>query len=245
MAAVANRTRYKIAGALVGGLFLTLAAAWLPMLIDWLVKLDLPASVAVDAGYGIFFVLAALVSYALVTELIRAKAVMKRCDEVLDTSDTAKLHDRQLFHSLASKEILLCKRNGWPVSMIALHIQPMKGNAPAGGDVSDKIRDLVLEEFKRVMRASDVAGSFTRNEYLIFLPNCAAENGEEIARRIMKRLASRHITLDGQTTYGLACRMGVASLDPATAEIKRLMRHALEALERAKEREPGTIEGAS
>jgi diguanylate cyclase (GGDEF)-like protein len=242
MAVGTDKKRYKIAGALIGGIFLTAAAAWLPVLVDWLVALNLPASVAVDAAYGIFFILAALVSYAFVTELIRARAQIKRCDEVLDTSDTAKLHDKQLFHSLATKQILLCKRSGWPVSMIALYIQPMKGHVTAGRDVSDKIRDIVLEELKQVMRASDLAGSFTRNEYLIFLPNCGAKNVEEIARRVMTRIARRHITLDDETTYTLVCKLGVASLEPNAADMKRLMRRAFEALDRAKDKEHNVVE---
>ncbi|WP_456450402.1 GGDEF domain-containing protein [Hydrogenimonas sp.] len=242
MAAGTNKTRYKIVGALVGGLFLTAAAAWLPVLVDWLVALNLPASVAVDAAYGIFFILAALVSYAFVTELIRARAQIRRCDEVLDTSDTAKLHDKQLFHSLATKQILLAKRSGWPVSLIALYVQPMKGHVPAGKDVSDKIRDVVLEELRRVMRASDLAGSFTRNEYLIFLPNCPAKNVEEIAQRVMTRIASRHVTLDDETTYRLDCKLGVTSLEPDVVDLKRLMRRAFEALDRAKEKEHNVVE---
>ncbi|WP_353661179.1 diguanylate cyclase [Hydrogenimonas sp. SS33] len=238
----ANKTRYKILGALIGGLFLTAAAAWLPMLINWLVEMDLPASIAVDAAYGLFFILAALVSYAFVTELIRARIQIRRCDEVLNTPDTAQLHDRQLFYSLAKKEILLAKRHGWPVSMIAIFIQPMKGPNMAGEkDVSVQIRDIVLEELKRVMRASDLAGSFTKNEYLLFLPNCSAENVEVIAQRIMKRIESKKIIVDDTTTYHLDCKCGVASLAPEVAEIKRLARRALEALDKAKEKQDSGI----
>jgi len=236
-----NRKRYKILGALIGGLFLTAAAAWLPVLIDWLVRLDLPASVAVDAGYGIFFILAALVSYAFVTELIRARLQTKRCSEVLETSDATKLHDKQLFHTLAKKQILLAKRSGWPVGLVALYIQPMKGKVPPLKDVSAQIRDIVLEELKRVLRASDVVGSFTKNEYLIFLSNCPAKNAEEIARRILTRIASRHITLDDHT-YSLECKLGVTALEPNVADMNRLMRRAFEALDKAKEKDLNAIE---
>jgi len=238
-----NKTRYKILGALIGGLFLTAAAAWLPMLIDWLVGMDLPVSLAVDAAYGLFFILAALVSYAFVTELIRARIQIRRCDEVLNTPDTAQLHDKQLFYSLAKKEILLAKRHRWPVSMIAIFIQPMKGpNSVGEKDVSVEIRDIVLAELKRVMRASDLAGSFTKNEYLLFLPNCSAGDVEKIAQRILTRIESKKIIVDDSTTYHLDCKCGVASLSPEVAEIKRLVKRALEALDKAKGKEESGIE---
>jgi diguanylate cyclase (GGDEF)-like protein len=236
-----NKKRYKLLAALVGGLALTAAAAWLPVLIDWLIRLDLPASVAVDAGYGIFFILAALVSYAFVTELIRARLQTKRCAEILETSDATKMHDKQLFHSLVKKQILLAKRSGWPVAMIALYIQPMKGKVPALKDVSAQIRDIVIEELKSVLRASDVVGSFTKNEYLIFLSNCPAKNAEEIAHRVMSRIASRHITLEGQT-YSLECKLGVAALESNVADINRLVKRVFEMLDKARERELNAVE---
>ncbi|WP_457597677.1 GGDEF domain-containing protein [Hydrogenimonas sp.] len=241
MAKVGVKTGYRIAAALAGGLFLTAAAAWLPMLADWLVGLNLPASVAVDAAYGIFFILAALVSYALVTELVRARYLTRRCDEVLETTDTARMYDRRFFYSVVEKEILLARRSGWPVSLLALEVVPMKGNSPAGSEVSDKARDAVVAEIRKVMRASDVVGSFTRNEYLLFLPNCPAERVQEVARRLGRRIGSLHITLDG-VTYGFLCRAGVASLSPSAAEAKRLIKRAQEALDRAKGRDSGAVD---
>ncbi len=238
-----DKGRYKIVGALIGGIFLTAAAAWLPVLIDGLIAMNLPASVAINAAYGIFFVLAALVSYAFVTELIRARILKRRCEEVLNTPDTAQLHDKQLFHNLAKKEILLAKRHGWPVSMIAIYLQPMKGqHTVADQDVSVQIRDIVLKELKEVMRCSDLVGSFTRNEYLLFLPDCSAQNLEQIAERVMKRLSNKKIIVDDQTTYHLRCQMGLASLEPGVAEIQRLVDRALEALDRAKRKEQNAIE---
>ena len=238
-----DKRRYKIVGALVGGIFLTAAAAWLPMMIDTLIAMNLPASVAVNAAYGIFFILAALVSYAFVTELIRARILKRRCSEVLDTTDAARLHDRQLFHSLAKKEILLAKRHGWPVSMIAIFLLPMKGQIPAADqDASVRIRDMVLKELKKVMRCSDLAGSFTRDEYLLFLPDCSAQNLQQIAERVMKRLSNKKIIIDDQTTYHLRCQMGLASLEPGAADIHRLTDRALEALDRAKEKDENAIE---
>ena len=238
-----DKRRYKIVGALVGGIFLTAAAAWLPVLIDTLIALNLPASVAVNAAYGIFFILAALVSYAFVTELIRARILKRRCDEVLNTPDTTQLHDKQLFYSLAKKEIQLARRHRWPVSMVAIFVQPMKGaHTVADQDVSVQIRDIVLKELKEVMRCSDLAGSFTRNEYLLFLPDCSAENLRQIAERVMKRLSNKKIIVDDQTTYHLRCQMGLASLEPEVAEIQRLIDRALEALDRAKKKNQNAIE---
>ncbi len=236
------KKRYKILSAIGGGLFLTAAAAWLPVSADWMVRLGVPASVALDAAYGLFFLLAALVSYVFVTEIVRARLQTRRCDEVLETSQATQLHDKQLFHTLAQKEIQLAKRSDWPVSMIALFVQPMKNHVTADKDVSLQIRDIVLAELGEVMRKSDLAGSFTKNEYLIFLPNCPAANVEEIVRRIMKRVANKKIIVDEKITYHLVCKFGVASLESKAADLNRLKSRAFKALDRAKEEENNAIE---
>ena len=126
--------------------------------------------------------------------------------------------------------------------MVAIYIQPMKGHITADKDVSVQIRDIVLDELGSVLRGSDMTGSFTKNEYLVFLPNCSAEHVDEIAQRIMVRIANKKIIVDDNTTYHLECKIGIASLEPSAAELKRLANRALEALDRAKEKENNVIE---
>ncbi|BDY13490.1 GGDEF domain-containing protein [Hydrogenimonas cancrithermarum] len=235
-----QRRRYKILGALLGAIFLTSAAAWLPVLTEWLERFDLTASEAGRLAYAIFFVLAAVVSYAFVTELIRARMQIKRCDEVLNTSAAMEMHDKQLFHTMGKKQILLAKRNGWPVSMIALYLHPMQGNK-AAGDISLQIKEMVLEELEKVMRGSDLAGSFAKNEYLIFLQNCSESQSKEIAKRIKKRFSDKRVEVDGKL-YRIECKCGVTTLDAGAAELKRLMERAFDVLERAKEKTGNVIE---
>ncbi len=235
---VANRSRYKIVGGLLGGLFLTSAAAWLPLLIGFLQTQGFEASNAKVIAYAIFFLLAAAVSYLFVAELIKARIQKKRCDEILNTSMVFELHDKQLFHTMGKKQIYLAKRNGWSVSMVALFIQPV--NRQKGiPDISAQIKDIVINELEKVTRCSDQVGSFAKNEYLIFLQNCKAENAKEIAERFKKQLADRYVTVDDKV-YKLECKCGIASLEPGSAELKRLMERAYEAMDKATEK-PGSV----
>ncbi|BBG65105.1 hypothetical protein NNO_0402 [Hydrogenimonas sp.] len=239
---LANRRRYKILGGLLGGLFLTSAAAWLPVLTGFLQNQGLAPENAKAAAYAIFFLIAASFSYLFVTELIKARIQKRRCDEILNTSMLFELHDKQLFHTMGKKQVYLAKRNGWSVSMIALLIQPakrMKGDS----DISSHIKDIVISELEKATRCSDQVGSFAKNEYLIFLQNCSAENAKEIALRFKKQLAERYVTVDGKV-YKLEFKCGIASLDPASAELKRLMERAYEAMDRAVEKPGSTIETA-
>ncbi|WP_457594169.1 GGDEF domain-containing protein [Hydrogenimonas sp.] len=235
---VENRSRYKLLGGLIGGLFLTSAAAWLPMLTGFLETQGFVASSAKVIAYTIFFLLAAAVSYLFVAELIKARIQKKRCDEILNTSMVFELHDKQLFHTMGKKQTFLAKRNGWSVSMVALFIQPVnrKKGVP---DISSEIKDIVISEIEKVTRCSDQVGSFAKNEYLIFLQNCKAEDAKEIARRFKKQLADRYVTVD-EKVYKLECKCGIASLEPGSAELKRLMERAYEAMDRATEK-PGSV----
>jgi len=237
---VTNRSRYKILGGLLGGLFLTGAAAWMPMLTEFLESYDFAPDKAEIITYIIFFIISAAVSYMFVTELIKARIQKKRCDEILNTSMVFELHDKQLFFTMGKKQTYLAKRNGWNVSMVALYIQPV--NRQKGvPDISSQIKDIVVNELEKVTRCSDHVGSFAKNEYLIFLQNCNGENAKEIAKRFKKRLSDRYVSI-GEKVYKLECKCGIASLEPGVAEFKRLAELAYEAMDKAAEKSGSVIE---
>ncbi len=235
---VANRGRYKILGGLLGGIFLTSAAAWLPMLAELLEAGGFKHEDAKIAAYAIFFLVAAAVSYLFVTELIKARIQKRRCDEVLNTSMLFELHDKQMFHTMGKKQIDLAKRNGWDVSMAAIYIQPVNRRKGVP-DLSSHIKEIVVKELERATRCSDQVGSFAKNEYLVFLQNCNMENAKEIALRFKKRLSDRYVNVDDKV-YKLECKCGLSTLGPSTADLKRLMECAYEAMDRAAER-PGSV----
>ncbi|WP_300362973.1 diguanylate cyclase [Hydrogenimonas sp.] len=241
MSNVVNSGRYKILGALLGGIVLTSAAAWLPLLQKELEAYNIPYVSATTATYGLFFLIAFVVSYLFVTELIKARIQTQRCNDVLNPSASFELHDKQLFHSMGKKQILMAKRNEWPVSMIALFIQAMKGPKPAPEDVSKKLKEIVVEELEAMMRGSDLAGSFAKNEYLLLFPNCPSEQVKDIAERILKHLSEKRIPIDGEE-YRLECKCGIASFEPSALDFKRLMERAFEALDRIKGKRGDRIE---
>lgn len=233
MSNVVNSGRYKILGALLGGIVLTSAAAWLPLLQRELEKYSIPYVSATTATYGLFFLIASVVSYLFVTELLKARIKSRRCDEVLSPSAAFELHDKQLFYSMGRKQILMSKRNEWPVSMIAMYVQAMKGAKTAPEDVSTPLKEIVVSELEAMMRGSDLAGSFAKNEYLILLPDCSTEQVREIAERIMKHLSEKTVPID-EEEYRLECKCGIASFEPNALDFKRLTERALEALDRIK-----------
>ncbi len=235
---VANRGRYKVLGGLLGGLFITSAAAWLPILADFLQAGGFKPADAKIAAYAIFFFVAAAVSYLFMTELIKARIQKRRCDEVLNTSMLFELHDKQMFHTMGKKQIYLAKRNGWDVSMVAIFIQPANRHKGVP-DISAHIKDIVVKELEKATRCSDQVGSFAKNEYLVFLQNCNMENAKEIALRFKKRLSDRYVTVDDKV-YKLECKCGISTLKPSSADLKRLMEYAYEAMDRAAER-PGSV----
>ncbi len=241
MAEIANSGRYKIFGALVGGILLTSAAAWLPYMIEELEKLHLSHQVAMETAYGIFFLIAFIVSYIFVRELIKARLQINRCHDVLNTNVAFELHDKQLFHTMGKKQMLMAKRNEWPVSMVALYIKAMKGPKMAPPEISKNIKEIIVEELHSMLRGSDLAGSFAKNEYLILLPNCSLEHAKEIVQRILERLSSKEITLDDET-YRLECKCGISSFGPGIADFKRLMARALEAVDRIRAKRGNVIE---
>ncbi|WP_456449645.1 GGDEF domain-containing protein [Hydrogenimonas sp.] len=228
---MATLGRYKILWALMGGVLLTSAAAWLPILIEELGRFGLPHTWAAETAYGLFFIVAAGVSYVFVRELIKAKLQTERCGEVLHPSTAFELHDKQLFHSMAQKQILLAKRNKWPVCMAALYLQPISESGSR--DVSREVKELAVKEFETTVRGSDLVVSFTRNEYLMFFPNCTLEKGKEVIDRIYRRLADKEMTI-GDKVYRIECKCGLTSMKPDAVDLKALSERAFRALDRIK-----------
>jgi len=236
---VANRKRYKILGGLIGGLFITSAVAWMPLLMNLLEQMGYSHPKSEIISYAILFLVSAMVSYLFVTELIKARIQKRRCDEILDTSMIFELHNKQFFYTMLKKQIYLAKRNRWSVSMIAFYIEPINRHKSKRVDISSQIKEIVVNELERYARCSDQVGSFAKNEYLVFLQNCSKDNAVRIAERFKERLSSRYVTIEGNT-YKLECKCGVASLEPAAAEAKRLVELAYEAMDKAAEK-PGSV----
>ncbi|WP_201353925.1 GGDEF domain-containing protein [Hydrogenimonas urashimensis] len=241
MADIANSGRYKILGALLGGIVLTSAAIWLPVLEKEMEAYGLARIMGVNTAYALFFLIAFVVSYVFIKEWIRAKVQIQRCDEVLNPSSAFELHDKQLFFRMGHKEILMARRNEWPVSMIAMYVGAGKGRRRVSQEMGKKIKEIVVKELDSLLRGSDLAGSFSKNEYLLLLPDCSLEHAKEIAERIGSHLSRKEIDIE-EEKYTLGCQCGLASLEPVAADLKRLMERSLNALDRIRGKSGNLIE---
>jgi len=115
-------------------------------------------------------------------------------------------------HFLDEIEIELgrAKRNGLPVSLLALDIDHFKAvNDQYGHQAGDAVLKVFVEEIKGTLRPHDVLGRVGGEEFMVLLPDTSHEAAAVLAERIRNRVESMLIPFDG-TTMGVTVSIGVA-----------------------------------
>ena len=95
------------------------------------------------------------------------------------------MFNRRYIMQRLEEEITRCKRQGNPLTVIAIDLDCFKHiNDEHGHAVGDRILMIFGEQLKRATRGSDVAARYGGDEFLAILPDCNIEQ----VRRVLNRL---------------------------------------------------------
>ena len=102
------------------------------------------------------------------------------------------------------------KRNGLPVSLLALDIDLFKAvNDQYGHQAGDAMLKAFVEAITGTLRPHDVLGRVGGEEFMVLLPDTSHEAAAVLAERIRSRVESMLLPFDG-TTLGVTVSVGVA-----------------------------------
>ena len=102
---------------------------------------------------------------------------------------TNMFNRRYILHRL-EEELARCRRNGRPLTVIALDLDCFKRiNDEYGHAVGDCVLKLFGEQLQRATRGSDVVARYGGDEFIAILPDCALEQ----IRYVLDRLDGLHV----------------------------------------------------
>jgi diguanylate cyclase (GGDEF)-like protein len=126
------------------------------------------------------------------------------------------------------------KRNGLPVSLLALDIDHFKHvNDTWGHQVGDQVlRDLVLN-VKKTMRPHDILGRIGGEEFMVLLPDTPQAAAATLAERIRKQVEGMVVT-HPQGALNITVSIGVAEFGKDGEAADQVIKAADDRLYRAK-----------
>jgi diguanylate cyclase (GGDEF)-like protein len=135
---------------------------------------------------------------------------------------------------LLERELSRCGRVNGELSIALVDIDHFKSvNDRFGHAGGDLVLVEVVRRLQRALRPYDTIGRYGGEEFLVIMPNCAAEAAYTVAERLRQELAA-HPILVGETELPITASFGVASVRGAALSGDALTRNADTALYEAK-----------
>ena len=155
--------------------------------------------------------------------------------ELSITDSLTGLYNRKHLMEVLAKEVARAERYQRPLALLMIDIDHFKVyNDTCGHLAGDEVLRTIAAIFRGSIRGSDCAGRYGGEEFLIILPETAADGAGRIADRIRSRMAEQDFPAGSQTVK-ITISGGVASFPSHGRKPESLLRSADAALYRAKE----------
>lgn len=150
------------------------------------------------------------------------------------TDDLTGLYNRRSFFEQAEREFRRAQRSRQPLSALILDVDYFKQvNDQYGHLVGDAVLRTVGQRLKKALREADILGRYGGEEFSILLPEADIESAVEVAERLHASVAGEPIETEAGP-LSIQMSIGVATLDEHTSSLQTLIKHADQAMYRAK-----------
>jgi diguanylate cyclase (GGDEF)-like protein len=216
----------------------TLSARYLPDL-DWYLIVEQDQTQALEAarlglfgniGIGVIVTILVIGLVVIVVNLYISKL-----EETANRDELTGLYNRRKMDEILSREIAFSKRYGEPLSLMMMDIDYFKSVNDSYGHHAG---DHYLVEFAKVLREEvrlvDYVGRWGGEEFIILLPKTNVEQAKGLAERL--RYAVEVIQIEsGRGLISRTVSIGIASAQSGKMDVDEIIRHADEAMYRAKQ----------
>jgi diguanylate cyclase (GGDEF)-like protein len=180
-------------GAVVASLLITL-------LIGLLVNGDLytqPLGLAIATLAPL--IIAPCASYSNISLSLRLREANHQLRALSETDSLTGTLNRRRFVEVAERELHLAQRHCYPTSVVIVDFDNFKRvNDRYGHAVGDRALVHAISLIKDVIRESDVLARFGGEEFILLLPHTAKEGAHSLTERILDRVRSSPMEIDGQ-----------------------------------------------
>jgi diguanylate cyclase (GGDEF)-like protein len=163
------------------------------------------------AAIGIFITL-------LLDQLYRRIFLLRHTAEELAHFDSLTgIANRRHFMETCEKLLELCRRYGYPVSVIMLDIDHFKHiNDNYGHPAGDRALRHISEMLKNSLRKSDFLGRYGGEEFAVILPQTSPSDALQVAEKIRHKVERSPIQISTEVILNLTLSAGVSGTDAAT-----------------------------
>jgi diguanylate cyclase (GGDEF)-like protein/PAS domain S-box-containing protein len=150
------------------------------------------------------------------------------------------LHNRRFFMQRLQEECERVRRHGSNLSVLLFDLDHFKlVNDTCGHDVGDRVLKLVAQVSTNIKRITDVAARIGGEEFALLLPETDQRGAVKMAQRLRESVADLQIAeLSESASRGnpptVTTSVGVATVGPRSLDLDNVLKHADEALYKAK-----------
>lgn len=155
----------------------------------------------------------------------------KRVEELSITDQLTQLHNRMYLENNFSKEIKRAKRYNHTFAVIMVDIDHFKDvNDTFGHDVGDNVLVTISKLLSDNIRETDILGRWGGEEFLIICPHTSNTEAYALAEKLRASIETHPIDVIGNKS----CSFGISVFDLNDESYKEAVKHADEALYKAK-----------
>jgi len=164
-----------------------------------------------------------------------AEDANQKLRELASTDVLTGLLNRRAFLEQAQDMFQLADRYQHPLSFLIIDIDHFKKVNDTFGHLGG---DLVLIEFAKILvsclRATDILGRIGGEEFAVILPETGPDHTAEMTERLLEKIRTTEIDMDGNRQISVTASIGVATIPPLAIDVGMVMRAADTALYKAK-----------
>ncbi len=155
------------------------------------------------------------------------KQLIEKLEYLSKTDSLTGLLNRRALIDRLEYEIDRTKRYGAELSLILCDMDYFKEiNDTHGHAIGDKVLQIVSETISGSLRATDVAGRYGGDEFMVILPETALTGAENLAERIRSSVESVDFQIADEKWVRTSLSLGVTCFNTATEDINTLIKRA-------------------
>ncbi|WP_105170050.1 sensor domain-containing diguanylate cyclase [Pseudoalteromonas sp. T1lg23B] len=160
----------------------------------------------------------------------------KALELVANKDGLTGLFNRRKFDEQIEQELKLAQQGGYPLCIIICDIDHFKQfNDTYGHLGGDEALKVVAQTLVSGIRNHDKACRYGGEEFVIILPHCAGNTAYMMAEKLRQNVASQVVIIDDSKVSTLTISLGVAAFPEHGQTSDILVKHADQALYKAKE----------
>ncbi len=144
-------------------------------------------------------------------ELNYLQAIIDKLGELSLKDPLTGLSNRRFFQTVLGREVDAVARSGEPALLLMLDIDHFKNvNDTHGHPAGDKVLQIVAKTLEACVRPMDTVARFGGEEFVIILPSCQGQYGQQVAERIRESIAKLNISIAPGVTIKVTISIGGA-----------------------------------